>query len=175
MNKLVLAAVLLAAPLAARADIGLRGGLEANIATHTSSTGTQTLTDNWPLSADVMLSYWAPGSIISFDAEFAREFYASPPTGASGGISWVFRPGIRLSPPVLPIYFRAALPLNIENTNPRETVDLRLGVGLTFPLVLFKIYLEADADFPISSESSRNISAFNAYSVWLASGVDFKF
>jgi hypothetical protein len=174
VNKIVLAAALLAAPLAARADIGLRAALEANIATHANGS-TQTLTDNWPLSADVMLSYWAPGSIISFDAEFAREFYASPPSGASGGISWVFRPGIRLSPPVLPIYFRAALPLNIDNTNPRETVDLRLGVGLTFPLVLFKIFLEADADFPISSESSRNISAFNAYSVWIASGVDFKF
>ena len=174
MNKLVLAAVLLAAPLAARADIGLRAGLEANIATHVSGS-TQYLTDNWPLSGDVMLSYWAPGSIISFDAEFARQFFASPPAGQSGGIAWVFRPGIRLSPPVLPIYVRAALPLNISSTNPRETVDLRLGVGMTLPLVLFKIYIEADADFPISSESSTNISAFNAYSVWLASGVDFRF
>jgi hypothetical protein len=174
VNKLVLAAVLLAAPLAARADIGLRGGLEANIATHNNGS-TQYLTDNWPLAGDVMLSYWTPGSILSLDAEISRQFYASPPTGASGGIAWVFRPGVRLAAPVLPIYARAALPINLESATERETVDLRLGVGMNIPLVLFKIYLEVDADFPLSSNSTANISAFSAYSVWLASGVDFRF
>ncbi|HZX97255.1 MAG TPA: hypothetical protein VFE90_22260 [Myxococcales bacterium] len=174
MNKMVLAAALLAAPLAARADLGLRGGLEANIATH-SNGSTQVLTDNWPLAGDLMLSYWTPGSILSIDAEISRQFFANPPVGQTGGIAWVFRPGIRLSPPVLPIYARAALPINIDSNNPRETVDLRLGVGLTIPLVLFKIYIEADADFPLSSESTANISAFSGYSVWLASGIDFRF
>ncbi len=175
MNKLLLAAALLAAPLAARADLGLRAGLEANIATHSSSGGTQYLTDNWPLAGDVMLSYWTPGSILSLDLEASRQFYASPPTGVSGGIAWILRPGVRLAAPVLPIYARAALPIIVDSPTPRETLDLRLGVGMTIPFVLFKLYIEADADFPLSSESSANISAFNAYSVWLASGVDFRF
>jgi hypothetical protein len=176
VNKFLFVAALLAAPLAARADIGLRAGMEANVATHSSSGGTQYLTDNWPLAADLMLSYWTPGSILSLDLEGSRQFYASPPNGASGGIAWVLRPGVRLAIPVLPIYARAALPIILDSGSvQRETLDLRLGVGMNLNLVAFKIYLEADADFPLSSNSTANISAFNAYSVWLASGLDFQF
>lgn len=176
MKKLVFAAALLAAPLAARADTGLRLGLEANIATH-SDAGTSWISDNWPLAGNLMLSYWTPGSIVSFDLELAEQFALSGP--ASGRIGTVIRPGVRISPPVLPIYIRGALPINVETaTGERELLDLRLGAGINIPLVLFKIYIEADVDFPLSSKDTgvgSSISAFNVQSIYLGGGLDFRF
>jgi hypothetical protein len=180
VKKLVFVAALLAAPLAARADGGLRLGVEANVATHSDSGGTSWLGDNWPLAGNVMLSYWTPGSIVSFDLEFAEQFYLNAPAGASSRIGTVIRPGVRISPPLFPIYIRGALPINVETaTGERELLDARVGVGLNIPLVLFKIYLEADADFPLTSKTraggGSNISAFNYQSFYLGGGLDFRF
>ena len=178
MKKLFLAAALIAAPFAARADTGLRIGLEANIATHDDA-GTHWISDNWPLAADVMLSYWTPGSIVSFDLELSEQFYLSSPAGQSGRVGTVIRPGVRISPPVIPIYIRGALPINVETaTGERELLDLRLGVGFNIPLVLFGLYIEADVDFPLSSKTvgaGSQITAFNRQSIWLSSGLDFRF
>ena len=179
MKKLVLAAALIAAPFAARADTGLRIGLEAQIAQH-DDTGTHWISDNWPLAGDLMLSYWTPGSIVSFDLEFSEQFFLSSSTGSgSGRIGTVIRPGVRISPPVIPIYIRGALPINVETAmGDRELLDLRLGVGFNIPLVLFGLYIEADADFPLSSKtvgSGSQISAFNRQAIFLASGLDFRF
>ena len=154
MNKLALAAILLAAPLAARADVGLR------------------------LGADVMLSWWLPTSLLSIDAEISEQFLLNPPAGFSSRIGTVFRPGVRVSPPVLPIYVRGAIPINVESPSPydtiRKTFGLRLGAGITIPLVLFKIYLEADADFPLGGGSSTS-SAFSDWDLGLNGGLDFRF
>jgi hypothetical protein len=178
VKKLVLAAALLAAPLAARADTGLRLGLEATIANHNDS-GTSWIGDNWPFAGNLMLSYWTPGSIVSFDLEVAEQFFLNAPAGASSRIGTVIRPGIRLSPPVIPIYLRGALPINVETaTGSRELLDLRLGAGINIPLVLFKIYLEADVDFPLSSKDTgvgSHISAFNQQAILLSGGLDFRF
>jgi len=175
VKKLLLAAALFAAPLAARADGGLRIGAEANIATH-DSTGTHAITDNWPLAGDLMLSYWKPGSFLSLDLELSEQFFLNSPAGTSSRIGTVLRPGVRLTAPLLPVYARVAFPINLENPSgaDREKVDLRLGVGIDIPLVLFKIYLEGDADFPLSS-SGTTISAFNSQAFWLSSGLDFRF
>jgi len=174
VNKLVLAAALLAAPLAARAEAGVRIGLEANIATHTDS-GTTVITDNWPLAGNLMLSYWTPGSFLSLDLELSEQFFLNSPVNTSSRIGTVLRPGVRLTAPLLPVYARIALPINLENaTGEREKVDLRLGVGFNIPLVLFSIYVEGDADFPLSS-SGNTISAFNRQAFWLGSGLDFRF
>jgi hypothetical protein len=183
VTKITLAAVLLAAPLAARADVGLRVGAEASIAYHDGS-GTHAITDNWPLGADLMLSYWLPTSLISIDAELAEQFYASPPAGFPSRIGTVFRPGVRVSPPVLPIYVRGAIPINVETNCPsiagvtvtcsRETFDLRLGAGITIPLVLFKIYVEGDADFPLGGGTNAP-SAFSNWNLVLNGGLDFRF
>jgi len=180
LKTIALAAVLLAAPLAARADIGVRIGADASVAYNSNDgTGTHFITDTWPLGVDFMLSYWLPTSLLSVDAEISEQFYAKPPTGVSSRIGTVFRPGVRLSPPVLPIYLRAALPINLETNCPagftcsREKVDLRLGAGITIPLVLFKIYIEGDADFPLSSNGPN--SAFSAWNLVLNGGLDFRF
>jgi hypothetical protein len=178
VKKLVLAAALLAAPLAARADTGLRLGLEANVATHDDA-GTHWISDNWPFAGNVMLSYWTPGSYLSFDLELAEQFFLNAPAGASSRIGTVVRPGVRLTPPLLPIYIRGALPINVETaTGSRELLDARLGVGVNIPLVLFKVYLEADADFPLTSKDTgtgSHISAFNYQAFYVGGGLDFRF
>ena len=179
MNKLTLAAVLLAAPLAARADMGLRLGADASVAYHDGA-GTHFITDNWPLGADVMLSYWLPTQIIALDAEIAEQFYLNPPGSLDKRIGTVFRPGVRVSPPILPIYLRGAIPINLETNCPsgltcsRETFDLRLGAGITIPLVLFKVYIEGDADFPLGGGTNAP-SAFSNWNLVLNGGLDFRF
>lgn len=174
MNKLALTAVLLAAPLAARADIGLRFGADAAIAyNHNDTTGTHIITDNWPVGADAMLSYWLPTSMVALDAELAEEF-ALKSGGGNTRIGTVLRPGIRLSPPILPFYVRGAVPINFENNGfDRERFDLRLGAGFTIPLVLFKVFIEADADFPLGGGTGP--STFSAWDVRLNGGLDFRF
>ncbi len=87
----------------------------------------------------------------------------------------MLRPGVRVSPPILPIYFRGAIPINVENAQgSRETFDLRLGAGITIPLVLFKVYIEADADFPLGGGNSAP-SAFSPWNLLLNGGLDFRF
>jgi hypothetical protein len=177
VNKLALAAVLLAAPLAARADIGLRLGANADLAyNHNDGSGTHIITDNWPVGLDVMVSWWLPTSLLSIDAELGEQWIFKNPNERIGT---VFRPGVRFSPPILPIYVRGAIPINVETANCpsgvtcRETFDLRLGAGITIPLILFKVYIEADADTPISSGGFA--SAFSSWDFLLNGGVDFRF
>ena len=181
MKKILLAAAIVAAPLAARADTGLRLGGEADLAYHNSA-GTSAITDNWPVALDLMLSYWTPGSVLSLDLEVSEQWVTKdvPPTqGTRRGT--VLRPGIRLSPPAFPLYLRGAIPINIEQPTgwERETFDLRVGAGFNIPLVLFKIYLEADADFPLTSKTNAsggsNISAFNQQAFQIGGGLDFRF
>jgi hypothetical protein len=176
VNRLILAAVLLAAPLAARADTGLRLGGEADVA-YNDSTGTHGITDNWPLALDVMLSYWTPGSVLSLDLELSEQWVTKDvPAGQGSRIGTVLRPGIRLSPPLFPLYFRGAIPINIEQPSgySRETFDLRLGTGINIPLVLFKIYVEGDVDFPLGGGSNAP-DAFSQWALRLSAGLDFQF
>lgn len=171
MNKIALAALLLATPLAARADIGLRLGAEAGIAHHDSNRTTY-ITDNFPLALNGMLSYWLPGDILSIDGELSEAILLNPPNGVSARQGTTFRVGATLSPPVLPIYLRAAIPLHFEPSP--FLAGLRLGAGLTFPLVLFKIYLEADADFPLAGGTGAP-NAFSSQDISLGAGVAFRF
>jgi hypothetical protein len=177
VNKLFLAAVLLSVPMAARAEMGLRLGAEATVANHAAG-DTHFITDNWPLGADLMLSYWTPGSLLSIDLEVAEQFLLNPPATFGSRTGTVLRPGIRLAPPVIPLYFRAAVPINVESPAPydvgRGTYGLRLGAGLTIPLVLFKIYVEADADFPLGGGTAAP-DAFSNWNLLLNGGLDFRF
>jgi hypothetical protein len=177
---LALAAVLLAAPFAAHADIGLRVGGNATIANHLNppngTSSTNVLTDHWPLGLDAMLSYWLPGQVVSIDLELGEQWLANAPSSNSR-VGTVFRPGVRVSPPVLPLYARVALPINFEQPTgySRETYDLRLGLGFNIPLVLFKIYIEGDADFPLGGGDVNVPSAFSQWAFVMNAGVDFRF
>jgi hypothetical protein len=176
MKVYVVAFALLAAPLAAHADLGVRVGGDATIAYHDNA-GTHVITDTWPLGADFMLSYWLPGQIVSIDAEIAEQFYASPVSSGNSRIGTVFRPGLRVAPPVIPLYFRAAVPINFEQPTPypRERYDLRLGVGVAIPVVLFHIYIEGDADFPLGGGTGNVPDPFSQWALALNAGLDFRF
>lgn len=177
MTKITLLAVLLAAPLAARADVGLRVGGDIDIAYHRAD-GTHVITDNWPAGLDAMLSYWIPGQLLSIDLEVGEQFYLNAPAGGGTRIGTVLRPGVRVSPPVLPLYVRGAIPINIENASPYDQISkkygLLLGAGLTVPFVLFKLYLEADATFPLGGGNST-ASAFSDWDLGVNAGLDFRF
>ena len=176
MKKILLAAALVAAPLAARADTGLRLGGEADLAYHNSA-GTSAITDNWPVALDLMLSYWTPGSVLSLDLEVSEQWVTKDvPAGMGNRRGTVLRPGIRLSPPAFPLYLRGAIPINIEQPTgwERETFDLRVGAGFNIPLVLFKIYLEGDLDFPLGGGTNAP-SAFSEWAFRLSAGLDFHF
>jgi len=177
VTKILLAAAILAAPLAARADLGLRVGAEASVANHDAA-GTHFISDNWPLAADLMLSYWLPGDIVAIDAELSEGFLLNPPGTAGNRTGTIFRPGVRLSPPVIPFYVRAAIPIQVEAPAPydvgRGTYGLRLGAGINIPLVLFKVYVEADADFPLGGGTAAP-DAFSNWNLQLCGGLDFRF
>jgi hypothetical protein len=160
-----LAALALAAPTAARAEIGIRAGLEAPLITHTSS-GSYNFTDTLQPAIDVLVSYY-PAGIIGFDVEI-REGFAGTSFGTRTGTA--IGPGITLNPPVLPLYVRASLPIHLEPND--VTVDLRGAAGLSFNLVILSIYLEGALEFPLAG---NNVTAFNAQQFSLGAGAWFKF
>jgi len=175
VTKITLAAVLLAAPMAAHAGIGLRVGGEAIIGSHDSNAGWTAITDNWPLGVDVMLSYWT-SSLLSLDLEYAGAWFANPPSGFSSRVGSTLRPGIRLDLPL--IYLRGAIPIALETPSnaayQRATWGLRAGAGINIPLVIFKIYIEGDFDFPLGG-GTNTPSAFSRQTISLNSGLDFRF
>lgn len=179
MKKLALALILLAAPLAARADGGLRLGVGANLANH-DSRGTHAITDNWPVEGQVMFSYWMPADVVALDLEVAEQFYLNKPSfpGAGSRIGTILRPGVRVSPPLIPFYVRAAIPINVESPSPydsgRGTYGLRLGAGFNIPLTVVKVFIEGDADFPLGGGTNAP-SAFSNWGFLLNGGLDFRF
>lgn len=179
MKKLALALALFTAPLAARADGGLRIGVGADVASHDGA-GTHAITDNWPVEGQLMLSYWLPAEVVAIDVEIAEQFLLSHPNvpGAGTRLGTVLRPGVRISPPVIPFYVRGAVPINLESPSPydsnRGNYGLRLGAGFNIPFVLFKVFLEADADFKLGGGTNAP-SAFSNWDLWLNGGLDFRF
>ena len=169
---IVAAAAAALIPAAARADVALRLGAETILAHHDSTSGTSSIADSFQPSANVMLSY-APISILSIAGELSERFTTNPPPGGSNRLGTSVRLGITLSPPILPIYVRAAIPLHLEPSP--FLAGARVGVGLTLlSLVVAKIYLEGDADFPLFG-GDKSPSAFSAQDFSLGAGVAFIF
>ena len=170
-KSLLLAAAAAAAliPGAARADLAVRLGAELVLAHHDSNGGgTTSIADSLQPSANLMLSY-SPISILSFDGELSEKFKTNPAPTESSRQGTTVRLGITLSPPILPIYLRAAVPLHLEPSP--FFAGARLGVGLTLlSLVVAKIYLEGDADFPLFG-GTNSPSAFSAQDFSLGAGV----
>jgi hypothetical protein len=169
----IVLAALVAVPAAARADIGIRAGLEALIASHDGNAGKTAvfLGDQSVVTGDLMLQYWLPANIVSLDAEIAEAYDFK----AGNRVGTTFRPGITISPPVLPIYLRGAIPIDFEGPNNRPTIaGLRLGVGTNIGLPVAKLYIEADADFPLFGGTGAP-SAFSQQNLSLGAGVAFRF
>ncbi len=172
MKSAIVLAVLVAIPGAARADIGLRAGLEALIASHDSNSGTHVfIGDQTTITGDLMLQYWLPANIISLDAEIAEAYDFK----AGQRLYTTFRPGITINPPVIPFYVRGAIPISFNGpTNAPSIAGLRLGVGTTIGLPIAKIYIEGDADFPLFGGSGAP-NAFSRQDLSLGAGVALRF
>ena len=171
MKAAIVLAVLVAVPAAARADIGVRAGLEALIATHDSSGTKAFLGDQSQVTGDLMLQYWLPANIISLDAEIAEAYDFK----AGHHTTTIFRPGITISPPVLPIYLRGAIPISFNGYQDAPSVaGLRLGVGTNIGLPFAKVYIEGDADFPLFGGTNAP-GAFSRQDFSLGAGLAFRF
>jgi len=132
-------AALFAAP--AHAQFKIRAGAETQIVKHVNNPDSTTwLTDQWRPSLVGMVGFslipW-----LSLDAELAQTFIKN-----SSNLTTV-RLGATLEPPVLPFYVRAAIPIQVSDP---VFTSMRAGIGTTFGVPVAKIYLEFDADFPLS-------------------------
>jgi len=159
--KLALAALLaaLVAAPAAHAGTKLRLGAEAVLGSHDKDAGWTSLTDRFLVSPEIMLGWTTPLDILSIDVEVAEQFITNPnkSLNESSRVGTTVRPGITISPPVVPVYFRAAIPLHIE-PSPFQSYA-RLGVGLTFGISAVSLYVEGDADFPLfGGDTTQNIN-----------------
>ena len=175
MKAAIVLAVLVAIPAAARADIGVRAGVEALIASHDSkqSPATQVfLGDQTTLTGNLMLQFWLPADVVSIDAEIAQAYDFK--AGHRG--STTFRPGLTISPPLFPLYARAAIPIDFngyDNLHP-TIAGLRVGLGTNIGLPMAKVYIEGDADFPLFGGTGAP-DAFSRQNLSLGAGVAFRF
>ena len=184
MRKVALFALAFAAPLTARAELEMRVGGESTMVTQNRFPeptghplgmiwGTHSVTDYWPAATNVMLSYRLPGAMVAVDLEIAEQFILV--SNFSGRVGTVLRPGVRVSPLPIPLYLRAAIPINVETANDtRELFDLRVGLGVTVPVKLFDLFLETDAEFPLGVGTNVP-NAFQNWSILLSAGAQFRF
>ena len=177
LASLLAVAVAAAAPRSAHAEIGLRLGLEAPLVTHqnsrtvgtvTVSGGTSTFADSLQPSLTGLLSYYPPGGIVGFDIEVLEGFAHTGDNYRRLGTA--IGPGITLSPPVIPIYIRASLPIHLEPDD--VFFGVRAAAGLSLNLAVLSLYLEGAVDFPLAG---TNNDAFSRQTLSLGAGVWFKF
>jgi hypothetical protein len=141
-----IATLAFAAP--ANAQVKIRLGAETQILDHVNTPSTTTwLTDQWRPSIVGMLGFYVL-PILSIDGEIAEAFQVNPPAGQSSRLGTTFRLGATLSPPVIPFYIRAAVPLHLEPGD--FFASMRAAIGTTIGPPVAKLYIELAADFPIS-------------------------
>jgi hypothetical protein len=126
-------------------------------------------------------SWWLSPSVLSLDLEVAEELYLNAPSGSPTRSGTTLRPGIRVEPPMIPLYLRAAFPIHVETPEPyssaRSTYNLRFGLGINVPLVALgksALYVEADLDESLGG-GKASPGAFSVWHVWLNAGLDFRF
>ena len=181
LASLLAVAVAAAAPRSAHAEIGLRLGLEAPLVTHQNSRtvtvggstvtvggGTSTFADSLQPSLTGLLSYYPPGGIVGFDIEVLEGFAHTGDNYRRLGTA--IGPGITVSPPVIPIYLRASLPIHLEPDD--VFFGVRAAAGLSLNLAVLSLYLEGAVDFPLAG---TNNDAFSRQTLSLGGGVWFKF
>jgi len=159
---------LLVVPGRAEAQWSLRLALEAPLYSHTSSNGQSSsfgINESFQPTLDVIGSYFFADT-LGLDLEFRRGLAATG-TGYSRQLTYL-GPGLTLDVPGFPLYGRAALPIQIEDT---AIFFLRVGGGLKIlDLAFFRVYFEVTADFPYagSGVSFFGSQAINAgLGLWL--------
>jgi hypothetical protein len=169
----------------ANGEVGFRLGAEGIAVYYDSDRDTRGIhgfADKAPMGFGFMLSYWFPGSALSLDLDIAVQTFMASISSANGSgppAGAVFRPGIRFSLPAVPLYLRAAIPINTHNVTmahpswfQHETFDLRTGVGVVLPLGPINPFLEANVDFPLGGGAGPSI--FSAWTFAVDIGVDVR-
>lgn len=142
----VAAAALALVPSAARADWGIRGGLEAPLVTHASG-GSYNIGDSLQPGLDVMVLK-GPSDFIALGAELKIGFASTSNFTRTGT---TIGPNLTINIPVLPLYARAALPIKIEPEG--VGLGLRLAAGLKLNLPFIGFYLEFFGDMPLAGKN----------------------
>jgi hypothetical protein len=170
---------LIAAPAARAGTIKINAGGELPLFSHDKTSGTQWLTDQTMPALNLRLGY-APIDLISIDVEVSERFWTNAPAGQNSRQGTDVRVGVTIEPPVLPIYLVANVPVHSEPSP--FAYGVRAGAGLTFNLLIARLYLEGLVDFPLGGSSTTNgavtISAPDAFSrqtVSVGGGVQFRF
>jgi len=169
-------AVLLLAPVAARADWGVRLSYLVPMYVNTGapkpneqalgSTYHYDVGQVWLSNLDLILS-WYPISFISLDVE--GQFNLSPTNINYPNTGIYVGPGITLD---LPLFLYARLSFPVQVTPASAIWYLRAAGGFKLQLFIVNLYLEALFDFPLASQVN---SAFGSQAISLAAGVWVKF
>jgi hypothetical protein len=159
---------LLLAPSASRAQWSARLALEAPLYVHTSSNGQSSsfgINESFQPAIDLIGSYFV-SSMVGVDLEL-RTGIAATGTGYTRQRTSV-GPGVTLDAPPFPLYARASLPVQVEET---VVAFLRVGGGLKIlDMSFLRVYFELTADFPLGGSgvgffSSQAVNA--GLGVWL--------
>jgi hypothetical protein len=171
LAAIALFAAILGAPAARAGTWKVNLGAEVPLVAHDSNTGTKSLTDEFKPAFNLRLGY-APIDLLSFDAEISERFWTNAPAGTDSRVGTDLRLGVTLEPPLLPIYFLANVPIHLEPSP--VAYGLRAGVGLTFNLLLARLYLEGLLDFPLGG-GTGSPDAFKQQIFSLGGGVQVRF
>jgi len=164
-------AAALVLPSAARADWGIRAGLEAPVATHLNDGNSYSIGDTFQPSIDLLVQY-GPSDIIAFGLE-GRIGFAST-NGNYTRTGTALGPELMLNIPVVPLYARVALPIRLEPD--AAELGLRLAAGLKINFAFVGIYLEGVADMPFVGKdtSGNHEDAFSHQVISVGAGVEFR-
>jgi hypothetical protein len=167
LTAAALAFAALALPAAARADWGVRAGLETQLGVHINDGGSYSISDSINPAVDLLVLK-GPSDLIGFGLEgtfgFASSGAGYQRTGEAVG------PAVIVNLPVLPLFVRASLPIHIEPSP--WNVGVRLGAGLKFNLPFVGFYLEGTADMPLVG--GDNVKAFGSQAFSAGAGVEIR-
>ncbi len=159
---------LLLGPAGARAQWSARLALEAPLYVHGSGTGPGDsfgINESFQPTIDLVGSYFVTDA-LGLDLEL-RTGLAATGTGYTRQRTWL-GPGVTVDVRAFPLYGRASVPIQIEDT---VLVFLRIGGGLkVLDLSFLRIYFELTADFPLGGSgvgffASQAVNA--GLGVWL--------
>ena len=156
---------LLLAPGRAEAQWSVRLALEAPLYSHTSSNGQSSsfgINETFQPTIDLLGSYFLTDA-LAVDLEFRRGIAA---TGGYARQQTFLGPGLTLDLRTFPLYGRASVPIQVEETT---IVFLRLGGGLKIlDLAFLRVYFEVTVDLALAGSG---VSAFGSQAVNAGLGV----
>ena len=161
-------------PKTAEAVNGVRLGLAMPIVSH-GDYGTHWIGSPFEISLNVMVSYFMLEELISLDLELSEGIRFNNPDPNVSGVQrtgTTLRPGARLHPSTLPLYFGVFFPFHLEPSP--FVVGVRAPVGYELPVLIARWYIEVTADFPLGGEMGAP-GAFQEQIFSLGSGLQLKF